>query len=81
MRIYSRYGYKKNLLCLGYKSDEIINYFKNLSYYTSDVLFDYSKKKEKIQVNKEILDWQVQLAHTGLDSNTGFLEYTKLKNI
>ena len=72
---------KKYLLCLGYKSDEIINYFKNLSYYTSDVLFDYSKKKEKNpSKQREILDWQVQLAHTGLDSNTGF-EYTKLKNI
>ncbi len=81
MRIYSRHGYKKFLLCLGYKSDEIINYFKNLSYYTSDVLFDYANKKEKIDVNKEIQDWRVQLAHTGLESNTGYRIFTIKKYI
>ena len=30
------------------------------------------RKKEKIDIDKEISNWQVQIAQTGLDSSTGY---------
>ncbi len=72
MKIYSKHNFNKFVLCLGYKGDEIINYFRNLRYLNKDIMFDYSKKKEKIDIDKEISKWQVQIAQTGLDSSTGY---------
>ena len=77
MNIYSKYNYNNFILCLGYKSDVIIDYFKNLKYQnlqyqSKDIFFDYSKKTEKIIIPKSISKWKVQMAFTGLESNTGY---------
>ena len=45
MRLYSKHKFNKFILCVGFKSEEIINYFKNLYYLKNDILFDYKKKK------------------------------------
>ena len=57
MNIYSKYNYNNFILCLGYKSDVIIDYFKNLKYQnlqyqSKDIFFDYSKKTEKNNYTK-----------------------------
>jgi len=72
MNTYSKFNYNNFVLCLGYKGDQIINFFKNLKYYDNDVLFDFSKKNELFKIDKNISKWKVQLAHTGLESNTGY---------
>lgn len=72
MKIYSKYEFNKFVLCLGYKGEEIVNFFKNLKFYNNDVLFDFSKKNERLKLNKDISNWKVQIAHTGLETNTGF---------
>ena len=36
MNIYSKYNYNNFVLCLGYKSEVIIDYFKNLKYQNSN---------------------------------------------
>ena len=83
MKTYSKYNFNKFVLCLGYKSEEIINYFKNLQYYENDILFDFSKKKEKLNLieDSSVTRWQVQTAQTGLDSNTGYRVYKIKKYI
>ena len=47
MNLYSKYNHNNFILCVGYKSDVILDYFKNLPYNLSDVHFQqypYSKK-------------------------------------
>lgn len=77
MNIYSKYNQNNFVLCLGYKSEVIIDYFKNLKYQNpksqdQNIFFDYSKKTEKIFIPKNISKWKVQMAYTGLESNTGY---------
>jgi len=81
MRLYSKHEFNKFILCVGFKSEEIINYFKNLYYLNNDILFDYKKKKEIGKLDNEIKNWQVRIAHTGLDSNTGSRVYKIKKYI
>ena len=81
MNIYSKYNHNDFVLCLGYKGDQIINFFKNLKYNNNDVLFDFSKKKEKISIPKIISKWKVQIAQTGLESNTGYRVFKVKKYI
>jgi glucose-1-phosphate cytidylyltransferase len=54
---------------------------KNLYYLKNDILFDYKKKKEIGKLDKEIKNWQVRIAHTGLNSNTGNRVYKIKKYI
>ena len=48
MKIYSKFDFNKFVLCVGYKREVIINYFKDLPYIDSDVYFNYKNKKKKI---------------------------------
>tara|TARA_B100001057_G_C22844767_1_gene948518 strand:- start:1319 stop:2089 length:771 start_codon:yes stop_codon:yes gene_type:complete len=72
MKIYSKYNFNKFVLCIGYKGEVIINYFKDLPYINSDIFFDYTKKKESFKLDNNIKKWKVQIAQTGLDTKTGF---------
>lgn len=85
MKIYSKYNYNKFILCTGYKSEVIINYFKDLPYINSDIFFNYMKKKEIFKIEKDIQKWEVQIAQTGYETNTGYRvkaikKYIKEKN-
>ncbi len=81
MKIYSKYNFNKFILCVGYKGEVIINYFKDLPYIDSDIFFNYSKKKETFEVEKYIKKWEVQIAQTGNDSNTGYRVFAVKKYI
>jgi len=85
MKIYSKFNFNKFVLCVGYKGEVIVNYFKNLPYIDSDVYFNYKNKKEKFNLEKDIKKWEVQIAQTGDESNTGYRvssirKYVKEKN-
>lgn len=70
MKIYSHYGFKNFVLCLGYKGDMIREYFKNYSFYNNDITIKI-KKEEIILENNVTEDWSVTLAETGGETNTG----------
>ena len=69
MKTYSHYGYNNFVLCLGYKGDMIKDYFLNLDY-THDFKFNPAKKELDI-FNKDLPDWNIIFANTGIDSQTG----------
>jgi glucose-1-phosphate cytidylyltransferase len=70
MKIYSHYGFDDFVLCLGYKSYIIKEYFSHYFLHTSDVTFDM--KKNEIKVHTTISEpWKITLVDTGLETMTG----------
>lgn len=72
MKHYSTHGFKKFILCLGYKGDSIKDYFKNYYNEIYDFSLDLKSGKETHfgeKIEKE--DWEITFAHTGIDTQTG----------
>ncbi|MEM7620118.1 MAG: glucose-1-phosphate cytidylyltransferase [Pseudomonadota bacterium] len=71
MKSYSYHGFKKFVLCTGYKSEKIKDYFLNYSALNSD--FTVSLKTNDISVHSidHDEDWEVTLAFTGDLNMTG----------
>ena len=70
MKIYSHYGLNDFIVCCGYKSYIIKEYFQNYFLHQSDVTFDL--KGNKMIVHKERAEpWSVTLVDTGEYSMTG----------
>jgi glucose-1-phosphate cytidylyltransferase len=70
MKYYAHYGHKDFILCLGYQGDAIKNYFVNYNEYTSND-FVYAKGGNYLSlVNKDIEDWTITFADTGINSTT-----------
>ena len=71
MKIYSYYGIKDFVLCLGYKGNMIKHFFMNLDEYNTDLTFN-PKTKKIVHYNKvEVDDWNITFAETGLETGTG----------
>lgn len=71
MKYYAHYGHKDFILCLGYKSNVIKNYFLNYDECVSND-FIYSQGGKKLQLlAHDIQDWNITFADTGLHSNIG----------
>lgn len=74
MKYYSHYDYKDFVLCTGYKSGSIKNFFLNYETSTRDFTITMgSGKKSSIEyhTDSEEHDWTVTLADTGLNAMTG----------
>jgi glucose-1-phosphate cytidylyltransferase len=71
MRNYSASSFKDFILCLGYKSHVIKDFFINYRNHTSDFSIDYSKGGILEHHGAPQIDWKVTFAETGLDSMTG----------
>lgn len=78
MKYYASFGHKEFILCLGYKSDVIKDYFLNYESRTTDFSIILGKKDSiKILNNHNEQDWKITFVETGLDSMTG----TRIKKI
>jgi glucose-1-phosphate cytidylyltransferase len=72
MKIYAHYGFKEFVICLGYKGDIIKDYFLNYEMMNNDFTIDLGSKKDiQIHSDHEENDWQITLADTGEESQTG----------
>ena len=72
MKYYSTMGHNEFILCLGYKSKVIKDYFLNYETGISDLSIILGKKNSmKILNTHNELDWKITFAETGLDSMTG----------
>lgn len=71
MKIYSHYGYHEFVICCGYKSYVIKDFFRNYFIHQSDVTFDYTGEMGRLIHTTEAEPWKVTLAETGLDNMTG----------
>ena len=72
MQYYTSFGHKDFVLCLGYKSSAIKDFFLNFKAHTSDVTLDLNKPERTIYHGaQQSLDCRVTLAETGLNAMTG----------
>ncbi len=71
MKYYSYYGYNEFIICLGYKSHMVKEYFMDYYLYASDVTFDFSDNNKMIIHNNVSEPWKVTLVDTGLNTMTG----------
>ena len=70
MKIYSHYGLNDFIICLGYRGEVIINYFKDCYLRSTDVTFNLEHNTMEISRN-HIDPWRVTLVQTGLNTMTG----------
>ncbi|MCA9259752.1 MAG: glucose-1-phosphate cytidylyltransferase [Planctomycetales bacterium] len=71
MRSYAHYGFKRFVLCLGYKSEVIKDYFVNYAAMNSDFSVDLATAEVTTHSVDHNDDWQVTLADTGQLTMTG----------
>jgi glucose-1-phosphate cytidylyltransferase len=70
MKIYSHYGFKEFVLCLGYKGNVIKDYFYNFNNYDCDFTIDTAKNDITFH-GESREDWKVTLVDTGLNTLKG----------
>ena len=72
MKIYSFYGYKEFILCLGYKGEMIKEYFYHYELMNNDITLELgSPGKIKVHKTHEENDWTITLVDTGKDALKG----------
>jgi len=71
MKIYARHGFKRFILCLGFKAEYIIDYFRHFHLHNSDCTVKLKTNEIVVHESTHDLDWEVTLAYTGLASMTG----------
>src|SRR3989344_6685246 len=77
MKIYSHYGYKDFVLCLGYKGEMIKDYFLHFREMMHDFTLRLGQDPHPIVHHKKdfLEDWNITFADTGLDAHTGARVY------
>jgi glucose-1-phosphate cytidylyltransferase len=71
MKIYATYGHKDFILCLGYKSDKIKEFFRNYCWQLGDVVMGLGPNSPiDFDNHSDEADWRVTLAETGLSTST-----------
>jgi len=72
MKIYSHYGYKDFILCLGYKGDMIKKYFLDYQWMNNDFTLNLGDKKSSLNHHTQTKeDWSITFANTGETTLTG----------
>ncbi len=71
MKYYAHFGHRDFILCLGYKSDVIKDYFLTYNECRSNdfVMSQGGRKIELLQ--RDIDDWRITFVDTGMDANIG----------
>ena len=72
MKLYGHHGFRRFVLCLGYKAWDIKQYFLRFEEMSSDLKVHVGKDTETEYLGRTTLDdWEVLLIDTGLDAGTG----------
>jgi glucose-1-phosphate cytidylyltransferase len=71
MKIYESFGFKNFVVCAGYKSEVIKQYFSNPINLTDDFKISYGSKTSVDFLDGKIPDWSVLVSDTGYDTMTG----------
>lgn len=69
MKLYSMYGYHDFIICTGYRSELIKDYFLNYYIYASDITVDL-KSNDVVVHNNVTEPWKVAIVDTGIESST-----------
>jgi glucose-1-phosphate cytidylyltransferase len=67
---YSHFGFNDFIICLGYKSEYIKEYFSNITLHNSNATFNLADGTYEVH-EKVKLDWKVTLVETGQKTMTG----------
>lgn len=70
MKIYRHWGHHRFILCLGYKANQIKDYFINQQKYTSDFILDTNTNQIVYHQNDNQDDFQITFVETGEDTLT-----------
>jgi glucose-1-phosphate cytidylyltransferase len=70
MKIYSHYGFNEFIICCGYKSYYIKDYFYHYYMHAADITVDLAKNKVEYH-NSASEPWKIALVDTGLETMTG----------
>jgi glucose-1-phosphate cytidylyltransferase len=71
MQIYARHGFRRFVLCLGFKADVVKDYFSNFHLRNNDCTVNLKSNKVTVHEARFDLDWEVTLAYTGEKNMTG----------
>jgi glucose-1-phosphate cytidylyltransferase len=71
MKYYAHYGHKDFILCLGYRADAIKKFFLNYEETSSNDFVLSNGGREIELMNRDISDWRITFADTGVSSNIG----------
>lgn len=71
MMIYSHYGLRDFIICLGYRGYVIKEYFANFILHRSDITVDLASGSVSYSRGIDVPDWRVTLVDTGADTMTG----------
>jgi glucose-1-phosphate cytidylyltransferase len=71
MKYYAHFGHKDFILCLGHHADTIKNYFVHYDEYVSNDFVLSAGGKNIDLINRDIHDWKITFADTGIMSNIG----------
>jgi len=70
MKIYSHYGFKDFILCLGYKGEMIKEYFLRYNWVSQNFSLDLKLRKTDFLNPRLKEDWKIVFADTGLETLT-----------
>ncbi len=71
MRVYARHGFRRFVLCLGFKADVVKDYFSNFHLHNNDCTISLKSNRMVVHESRVDLDWEVTLAFTGEKNMTG----------
>jgi len=71
MKLYGAHGFRRFILCLGYKAWDIKHYFLRYEEMMSDVTINVGRRNTSFIHLESLDDWEVTLVDTGLDTGTG----------
>lgn len=71
MKIYSHFGFKDFVICLGYKQEVIKNYFHTYDIHGTDFNIHLGTKRIHTLKSHDEKDWNVSLVNTGLNTLKG----------
>jgi len=72
MRIYYHWGYRRFVLCLGYKGEMIKDYFLNYQWHDSDFTLELKSGRKIVHAEDgHTEDWEITFVETGARTQTG----------
>lgn len=76
MKIYAHFGFRRFILALGHQGDRIVDYFEHYFTRHHDCTLRFDAGRSVIRAcgcdrESDVGDWEITLAHTGLNTMTG----------
>ena len=71
MKLYGAHGFRRFVLCLGYKAWDIKQYFLQYEVMMSDLTVKLGGQERSWLHHESLDDWEVSLIDTGLETGTG----------